>query len=1178
VWLYGVRNPFRFSIHPPTGDIWFGDVGWNTWEEINRGVRGANYGWPCYEGAGVQPAYAGQAPCNTLPASAVTAPFHTYNHTVGSTAIGGPFYTATAYPEEYRGNFFFCDYAGGFIKRVVFDAAGNPVSVQPFATDVPNPVGLVLGPDGMIYYLSFNTGQIRRIRSNGPSAVASATPTTGPSPLTVTFSSAGSQNPGGGALTYSWNFGDGSPVSTAANPSHTYTTATPHTYTATLTVSNASGQSSSDSVTITVGSQPPTPTISAPANGLAVQPGQTVSFTGSASDPEDGPVPSSGLAWTVLLHHNTHVHTVVTATGPSGSFVAEDHGPIGTFSYEIILTATDTSGLSASTSVVLPVGEDSSPPTAPTNLAATASASGISLGWTAATDNIAVANYLVERCQGPGCSDFAQIATPPGTSYTDASLIPSTSYSYRVAAVDPSGNTSVFSNVASVTTPSAPVGPAGLVAGYTFDAGSGTVVADLSGNGNNGTMTGATWSTGRYGGGMTFDGSSALVQVPSSSTLNPGAQLTLAAWIRPSGTQSGWRTIMQRQPDAYFLNASTGAGNNVPGGGGTINGNIHAMNGTTAAPVNQWTHVAMTYDGTSLRLFVNGVQVSTDGAGGSVQASTNPLWIGGNVPYGEHFAGVIDEARVYNRALSAAEIQTVMNNPLTPAAPDTTAPSAPTGLTATAAGANQINLTWTASTDNVGVTGYEVERCLGSGCTTFAPVGTTTATTFASTGLAASSSYTYRVRATDLAGNLSGYSATATAATAAAPDTTAPTAPTGLTATVAGPTQINLAWTASTDNIGVTGYRLERCQGAGCSSWAQIATPTANSHSDTGLVPSTTYRYRVRATDAAGNLSGFSTVVTATTPASPDTTAPSVPAGLTATAAGLGITVGWTASTDNVGVTGYRVERCQGAGCSAFSQVGTTTTPGYSDQGLAVSTSYSYRVAAVDAAGNVSAFSAVATATTGLAPELPTGLVAGWSFNAGTGTTAADASGNGNTATLLSGATWATGRYGNGVLFDGVNDLAQVASSSSLALTSGMTLAAWIRPSGTQSGWRTIMQRQVDTFFLNASTSAGNNVPGGGGTFGGNIHVTTASAAAPASQWTHVALTYDGTQLRLYVNGVQVATSPAGGTIQASAEPLWIGGNSPYGEYFAGVIDEAQMYNRPLSPTEVKTVMNTPLS
>jgi len=87
VWLYGVRNPFRFNIHPVTGDIWFGDVGWNTWEEVDRGVKGANYGWPCYEGAGVQSAYSNQAPCNTLSAGAVTPPYYTYNHSVGSTAI-----------------------------------------------------------------------------------------------------------------------------------------------------------------------------------------------------------------------------------------------------------------------------------------------------------------------------------------------------------------------------------------------------------------------------------------------------------------------------------------------------------------------------------------------------------------------------------------------------------------------------------------------------------------------------------------------------------------------------------------------------------------------------------------------------------------------------------------------------------------------------------------------------------------------------------------------------------------------------------------------------------------------------------------------------------------------------------------------------------------------------------
>ena len=236
----------------------------------------------------------------------------------------------------------------------------------------------------------------------------------------------------------------------------------------------------------------------------------------------------------------------------------------------------------------------------------------------------------------------------------------------------------------------------------------------------------------------------------------------------------------------------------------------------------------MTYDGTALRLYVNGVLVGTDSASGSIQTSTSPLWIGGNQPYGEHFAGTIDEARVYNRALSVTEIQTVMANPLVPSAPDTSAPTAPTGLTATAAGAGQINLSWTASTDNVGVNGYEVERCLGAGCSGFAAIGTPTGTTFANTGLAASTAYTYRVRATDLAGNVSAYSATASASTTAAPDTTAPTVPTGLAATVAGTTQINLAWTASTDNVGVTGYRVERCQGSGCTSWAQVGTPATS--------------------------------------------------------------------------------------------------------------------------------------------------------------------------------------------------------------------------------------------------------------------------------------------------------------------------------------------------------------
>jgi len=102
-----------------------------------------------------------------------------------------------------------------------------------------------------------------------------------------------------------------------------------------------------------------------------------------------------------------------------------------------------------------------------------------------------------------------------------------------------------------------------------------------------------------------------------------------------------------------------------------------------------------------------------------------------------------------------------------------------------------------------------------------------------------------------------------------APDTMPPTAPGSLTVTAASTTQINLSWTASTDNVGVTGYKLERCTGANCSNFTQIATPTTTTYSDTGLTASTSYSYRVRATDAAGNLSTFSNTGSATTTTGP---------------------------------------------------------------------------------------------------------------------------------------------------------------------------------------------------------------------------------------------------------------------------------------------------------------------
>src|SRR6267143_2042855 len=180
-------------------------------------------------------------------------------------------------------------------------------------------------------------------------------------------------------------------------------------------------------------------------------------------------------------------------------------------------------------------------------------------------------------------------------------------------------------------------------------------------------------------------------------------------------------------------------------------------------------------------------------------------------------------------------------------------------------------------------------------------------------------------------------------------DTTAPSTPTGLTGAAAGSTAANLSWSASTDNVGVTGYIVRR-------NGVQVATPATSSFADTGLSAATTYSYTVAARDAAGNISPYSTSVSVTTASVADTTPPSTPTGLTGAAAGsTGVNLSWSASTASVGVTGYIVRR-NGV------QIATPATTTYADTGLSVGT-YSYTVAARDAAGNISANSASVSVT-----------------------------------------------------------------------------------------------------------------------------------------------------------------------------------------------------------------------
>ena len=218
--------------------------------------------------------------------------------------------------------------------------------------------------------------------------------------------------------------------------------------------------------------------------------------------------------------------------------------------------------------------------------------------------------------------------------------------------------------------------PSGLVAAYSFNEGTGTTVTDISGNNNAGTISGATWTTaGKFGNALAFNGTNARVSIPSSASLNVTTGMTLEAWVMPTAGQSGWRTIMQRQSEAYFLNASNENGPLLPSGGGTFNGQTAWLSGTVANPVNVWTHVALTYNGATLRLYVNGTQVASQARTGSIQTNSNPLWIGGNSPYGEYFLGRIDEVRVYNRALSQTEIQADMNTAVGGTPPANTPPT-----------------------------------------------------------------------------------------------------------------------------------------------------------------------------------------------------------------------------------------------------------------------------------------------------------------------------------------------------------------------------------------------------------------------------------------------------------------------------------------------------------------------
>jgi glucose/arabinose dehydrogenase len=386
---YGLRNPFRMTQRPGTDELWIGDVGWNTWEEINRVVAPAsatapNFGWPCYEGSSPQSGYqgAGLNLCSTLYSTpgSVSAPYYAYNHsacvvnytgchTGGSSITGVAFYQGGSYPTQYNGALFFADHTRNEIWAMLPGTNGLPdpsrlqsfVGVDATGGAAGHPVDLKIGPGGDLFYVDMDDGTVHRITfaaaNQLPIAAITANPTNGPVPLSVSFDGTGSSDPDGGPLSYSWDLNADGTFGDATGPTASYTYTAAGVYHPSLRVTDDQGTSDTASVTVTAGNTAPTGVIDTPTSSLTWKVGDRINFSGHATDPQEGTLPASALSWSLILHHcftptDCHTHLIQTLNGVStGSFTAPDH------SYpcwlELQLSATDSGGLTSATSVRL---------------------------------------------------------------------------------------------------------------------------------------------------------------------------------------------------------------------------------------------------------------------------------------------------------------------------------------------------------------------------------------------------------------------------------------------------------------------------------------------------------------------------------------------------------------------------------------------------------------------------------------------------------------------------------------------------------------------------------------------------------------------------------------------------------------------------------------------------------
>jgi len=843
-------------------------------------------------------------------------------------------------------------------------------------------------------------------------------------------------------------------------------------YRATLTtaVKAADGTALANAVTwtFTTGDPPPPPTITAvtPTNGstgvaIAAKPTATFSRAMNASTLTTSSftlTPSGGSAVAASVSYDSATN-VATLT------------PTSALAYSTTYTAAVTTAAKAADGIALAsqvtwtfTTADPPPPdlTAPT-VAITSPADNATLQGTntltaTASDNVGVVGV---QYQLDGANLGAEDTAAPYNLTWNSFGVSNGAHVLTAIARDAADNRTTSATI-HITLNNPAVDPTGLVGAWGFEEAGGTTATDTSLAHNDGTLSNVTRGTGKYGAGLTFNGTSSWVTVPASSSLDLGGAMTLEAWVNPTGlTANDFNTVMLRERTSNAMSYSLYANNdnNRPSGHVSTGGTEVNTAGTAQIPLNAWTHLATTYDGSTLRLYVNGTLVSSKAVTGTIDASSLPLRIGGNNVWHEYFKGTLDELRVYKRALSASEIGIDMNSAVKPATPDTSPPTV--SITAPANGA-----------------------------------------------------------------------------------------------TVSGTATVNAT---AADDRAVAGVQL-KVDGANVGS-PDTSSPYSFSW-DTRAVSNGVHHLTAVATDTGGNSTTSATVDVTVDNGSPPTVS------ITAPAAGATLTGNATLSAnagDDRGVTSVQF-RVDGSNAGAAD----TSSP-YSiswDSTTVSNGSHSITAVATDTDGNTTTSSAVSV-TTSNAVTTPSGLIAAYGFEEASGTTALDSSISGLNGTINGAARTATGKIGKALTFNGGGNIVTVPDAPVLHLTTGMTLEAWVNPT-TVTGWRSVLLKEQAgalSYALYANTDT--NRPSGHVNPGSESD-TRGTAILAANTWTHLAATYDGTTLRLFVNGTQVSSKAVSGPIQTSGGTLDFGGNNVWGEWFAGSLDEIRLYNRALSVAEIQ--------